>query len=93
MAEEESKYQRDSRYKLEDFIDKTQKKIQGRILAAAEVRLSDEGLQQNKPLKSQINGAVNDFTRAIKHELERFYVVEFQSDAEDLIVVNGPKQR
>jgi len=85
MALEENKYQKDSRKKLEYELEKIQKRAQGQILDYVEVALGDP--EKFKPTRAKINRSINEFTRAIKKELERSYTIEYQAISEDIIVV------
>jgi hypothetical protein len=90
MAQEENDRQKKSRDKFVRKMQEIQKKAYSHILNQVEVVVI--ALSGNpeafKPLRSQILRASNDAIRQLEKELERSYLIEYETTAEDIIAVN-----
>jgi|WetSurMetagenome_2_1015567.scaffolds.fasta_scaffold296856_2 hypothetical protein len=93
MALEENERQKKSRDKFVIKIKEIQKKAYSQILDQVEsvvVALAGNP-EAFKPLRAKILRASNDAIRQLEKELERSYILEYESITEDVIVFNQNK--
>jgi hypothetical protein len=91
MAQEENERQKKSREKFINKLREIQKKAYGQILDQVEsvvVALSGNP-ESFLPLRGKILRASNDAIRQLEKELERSYILEYESLSEDVIVIQN----
>jgi hypothetical protein len=84
MASEETQVQARSRAKFLKKIKEVHDRASGQILDLVDVSLGDEG--KFKAIRSKILRVINDAGRNFDKELERHYLMEYVSTADDVIV-------
>ena len=89
MAQSENEIQKKSRDKFVRKMGEIQKKAYSHILDQVEsVVIALAGNQEAfKPLRSKILRASNDAIRQLEKELEKSYIIEYESNAEDVIQI------
>ena len=87
MALEETQVQSRSRAKFVKKVKEVHDRASGQILDLVDVSLGDEG--KFKAIRSKILRVINDAGRNFDKELERYYVMEYVSTVDDVIVVGS----
>ena len=91
MANEESQVQSRSRDKFCNRMKEIHNKASGQILDLVDVSLGNEA--KFKSIRSKILRVINDASRLLEKELEKYYTMDYVSVVDDVIVFGDNKKR